>query len=148
MINNFEIDNLYILSVVPDKFGEYIQKKINIDSIKFLDVMDVNKKGFSLVIDLGSLERYIILFQNPIELNNLVKIINKSKKNKEEFKKSYFENLKFNIDYFENLLKTEIQKKFTVDVSFYSFVLIFSLKKFLINMQGLIFHLQGVLQKI
>ena len=121
---NFKLNNLYILSDKPDKYGEYIEEMINPEHIKFLDVIDVNKKGFSLMIEMGTLERFIVVFENPFDLNKIIKIVNKAKKNKEEIKKSKLEEIRFNIDYFENLLRTEVQKDFIIQV--FSFLIFIS----------------------
>ena len=116
LIPNFNVDTLYILSVKCDRFGKYVEEKVEPDQIKFLDVVDVSKNGFSLVIEMESLERYLIVFNNPFDLNKVIKLINKAKDNKQEIARSKLDELKFNIDYFENLLKTEVHKDFTIKV--------------------------------
>jgi hypothetical protein len=97
-----------------------VDENILPENIKFLDIIDVSKKGFSLVIEIETKDRFIIVFENPFDLNKVIKLINKGKENKEELSRSQLPNLKFNIDYFENLLRTEVQKQFTLQVDFNS----------------------------
>jgi hypothetical protein len=114
--STFNIDSLYIFHLTPNEYNSYIDENILPENIKFIDVIDVSKKGFSLVIEIQNNDRYIIVFENPFDLNKIIKLINKGKENKEELSRSQLPTLKFNIDYFENLLRTEVQKEFTLQV--------------------------------
>jgi hypothetical protein len=116
MTESFDIDTLYIFSLKPNQHKSYIEETIVPDKIQFLDIIDVSKKGYSLVIELNTKDRFQIVFENPFDLNTLIKIINKARENQEERKNSKLSFIKFNIDYFENLLRTEVQKEFTLQV--------------------------------
>ena len=114
--STFNIDTLYIFNLKKSEYNTFVDENILPQNIRFLDIIDVSKKGFSLVIEIVSGDRYIIVFENPFDLNKIVKLINKGKENKDELSRSQMPNLKFNIDYFENLLRTEVQKQFTLEV--------------------------------
>lgn len=116
MISSFDIDTLYIFTLNPDKYKSYIEEAISPEKIQFIDIIDVSKKGYSLVIEIHTKDRFLVVFENPFDLNTLIKLINKARENREEKKKSQLNMLKFNIDYFENLLRTEVQKEFTLQV--------------------------------
>ena len=117
VISTFDLDTLYLFSLNPDKYNSYIEEKLPPESIQFLDIVDVSKKGFSLVIEMKSKDRFVVIFENPFDLNKIVKAINKGRENSAEKKRSQLDILKFNIDYFENLLRTEVEKEFTLQVN-------------------------------
>lgn len=79
-------------------------------------MIDANQKGFSLAIELNNLERYIVILESPLDVENLISMINKAKNNLKEIKNSIFDDLKYNVDYYEHLLKNEIHQDFTLNV--------------------------------
>ena len=116
VISTFNLDSIYIFREKPNKYKSFIEENILPENIEFLDIIDVSKKGFSLVLEIRKGDRFVIVFENPFDLNQVVKFIHKCKENREEIKKSQLPRLKFNIDYFENLLRTEVEKEFTLQV--------------------------------
>ena len=116
LINTFKVDFLYILAPKVENSGSFIEQEIDPAKIRFLDVIDINQKGFTLVLELQSKQRVLILFSNPMDLDEVVKLVNKAKVNMEEMSKSRLLELRFNIDYFEQLLQNEVPHKFTSKV--------------------------------
>lgn len=116
VVPGFHLDALYVFNPKQNEYKSFVDEHILPESIAFLDIIDVSKKGFSLVLELENGDRFVIVFENPFDLNKVVKLIHKGRDNREELKKSQLPILKFNIDYFEGLLRTEVQKDFTLQV--------------------------------